>query len=163
MPAEVGAAYAGLAIMAEAPGAQEDLLGRPMVGRAGQLLEEALEQIGLMRSDVLILNRVRCRPPRNRLQDFPEAILNCDAWTVRELMAYDPKVVVLMGKTALQAVFGKTAAVGETRGMVRQTGEGFEWGARTWVGGYHPAAALRNPELRPFIVADLALAKGLLC
>ena len=162
VPAEIGTRYSGLAIMGEAPGAQEDLKGRPMVGRAGELLERMLTGAGLTRESVMILNRVRCRPPRNRLQDYPEATLNCDEWTQAELAAYQPSVVVLMGKTALQAVFGKLVGVGETRGMMRQTSEEFAWGARSWVATYHPAAALRNPELIPIIIKDLKQAKALL-
>lgn len=165
VPAEVGADYelGGIAAMAEAPGAQEDATGRPMVGRAGQLLDKLLARAGLTRAEVLILNRVRCRPPRNNLKDFPEAVEACDAWTVKELEAYNPAVVVVMGQTALSVIFGAKAKVGETAGTLRTTGAEFAYGKRVWVPAYHPAAALRRREVEPVIVEHLQLAKEVWC
>jgi uracil-DNA glycosylase family 4 len=152
-----------MAIMCEAPGAQEDEVGRPLVGRAGQLLDKLLAEVGLHRDELLLLNRVRCRPPNNQLKNHPDAVEQCDYWTKEELAYYDPAVVVLMGATALSAVFGAQAKVGETRGTVRHTGDDFEYGARLWVPTYHPASLLagRSPANRPLVVADLALARAL--
>ena len=166
VPADVGGALADrdgrpIAIMGEAPGAQEDAVGLPFVGPAGRILAGILLEAGLSRETVVVLNRVRCRPPRNDLKSHPEAVLACDDWTKAELMEYDPAVVVLVGATAIGSIFGATAKVGEVRGQVRVTGEEFEYGARTWLATYHPASLLpfRRPQNRPLVVADFMLAK----
>lgn len=167
VPAQTGREYApgGLAIMGEAPGAQEDETGLPFQGRAGRLLNQLLAEAGLDRDEVLVLNRVRCRPPRNNLASFPEAVHQCDMWTKAELEAYDPAVVVLMGATSTKAIFGAGATVGELRGQSRRTGADFDYGSRVWVPTYHPASTFygnRGKANRPLIVADLMLAKELL-
>lgn len=151
-----------LAVMCEAPGAQEEETGLPLVGRAGQLFNKLLHEAGLNRWDLLLMNRVRCRPPANQLKNHPDAVKACDDWSKAELEFYDPKVVVLMGATAIEKVFGK-GTVGELRGTVRTTGPDFEWGARTWVATYHPAGLLRptGKQNIPLVVADLMLAKSL--
>lgn len=162
VPGLAGSEYraGGLAILAEAPGAQEAATGRPMQGRTGKLLDKLIEPAGFHRKYVVLLNRVRCRPPNNSLAKFPEALEACDDWTKEELDAYAPSVVAVMGRTALRAVFGTEALVKDVRGQLRETGEKFEYGARLWVPTYHPAATLggRNPALRPMIVEDLKLA-----
>lgn len=149
--------------MGEAPGAQEDAVGLPFVGPAGRILAGVLHEAGLSRDQLVILNRVRCRPPRNDIKSHPEAVLACDDWTKAELMEYDPAVVVLVGATAIGSIFGAQAKVGEVRGQVRVTGEDFEYGARTWLATYHPASLLphRRPQNRPLVVADFMLAKEL--
>lgn len=153
-----------LAIMGEAPGAQEDEVGMPFVGPAGRILAGLLDDAGLSRAEVLVLNRVRCRPPRNDIKAYPEAVHQCDMWTAAELAVYNPKVVVLMGGTSISAIFGSTAKVGETRGQARATSEDFEYGARYWMPTYHPASLLpyRRPENRGLVVADLMAARELL-
>lgn len=163
VPAEAGSLYkpGGIAIFAEAPGKDEDELGRPMMGRAGKLMEDLLRQVGLSRDEVLILNRIRCRPVRNRIQDFPDALLACDDWVVAELTQYDPRVVVLAGNTAMRAVFGATANITTVRGTARATSDAFPYGSRVFVPCFHPAAALRNGELKQSIIDDLTLAKEL--
>ena len=149
-----------LAFMATHPGMYEDATGRPFVGKTGELLDFATESAGILRSEVLVTNRVRCRPPR--LADYPDALAECGYHTQREMETYDPLVVVLMGKEAIQPVFGNTT-VGAARSRVRMTGPKFEWGSRAWVATYHPAAALptRNPETLPLIIEDLVRAKEL--
>lgn len=161
VPAEVGSKYVagGIAIFAEAPGADEDKAGRPMVGRAGRLMDGLLQQAGLSRDEVVILNRIRCRPVRNRVQDFPDALLACDDWVVAELNEYNPGIVVLAGNTAMRSVFGATANITAVRGTLRSTSERHTYGSRVWVPCFHPAAALRNPQLVQTIVDDLRLAK----
>lgn len=163
VPAEAGSKYrkGGVAIFAEAPGADEDRTGRPMVGRAGRLLDGLLLQAGLSRDEVVILNRIRCRPVRNRVQDFPDALLACDEWVKRELDAYVPSVVVLAGNTALRSVFGATVNITSVRGTARQTSDDHVYGHRLWVPCFHPAAALRNPQLITTLVDDLRLAEEL--
>ena len=115
----------------------------------------------MSRRDLVLMNRVRCRPPGNRLASVPEALPNCDEWLVKELEAYNPGVVVVMGSTALSVIFGANAKVGETRGASRTTGTEFPYGPRVWVATYHPASLLpnRSPGNRSLVVQDLALAR----
>lgn len=161
--ADVGAVFSGIAIMGEAPGAQEDAVGKPFVGPAGQILAGILRDVGLTRSDIMLLNRVRCRPPHNDIKSHPEAVEACDEWTVKELNEYQPKVVVLVGATAIGSIFGVRATVGDVRGTVRSTGPDFPYGERLWVPTYHPASLLpyRRPQNRPLVVADFMLARQL--
>lgn len=150
--------------MAEAPGAQEDATGVPMVGRAGELLNKLLFQVGLSRDECVIMNRVRCRPPRNRLQDYSDAVEACNEWTVKELQKYDPSIVVLMGATAITPIFGATVKVGQVRGTIRNTGEDHSYGKRIWIATYHPAATFRpgGQDYVKWIREDLATARQLL-
>ena len=170
VPAEVGADYqpGGLAFLAEAPGAQEDATGRPLVGPTGRLFNGLLGTVAIERASCVLLNVVRCRPPRNRLagEKGASALHNCGPWLRAELDAYNPSIVVVMGKYAITKVFSTAGrfTVGGIRGTLRQTGEGFEYGARLWVPTYHPASLLgnRSPQNRPLVVEDFELAKELL-
>lgn len=163
VPAEVGSDYesGGIAVICEAPGAQEAATSRPLVGRAGEIFNGLLSQAELDRRSLVLLNRVRCRPPNNRLASVPEAVPNCDEWLVKELEAYDPSVVVVMGGTALSLLYGANTKVGAVRGTTRATGDTFPYGARIWVATYHPASLLpnRSPANIPVVVEDLRLAK----
>lgn len=166
VPAQEGATATAplLALMCEAPGAQEDQTGRPLVGKAGQLLDKMLATAGLDRKNLLLLNRVRCRPPQNNLKAYPDALGKCDSWTAVELEFYNPAVVVLMGATAMKNIFGTDPKVGEWRGTVRKTEADFEFGKRVWVPTYHPASVLRPTGRHNYgvVVADLLLARDLL-
>ena len=171
VPADVGERYntGGLALLLEAPGAEEEKLydtlkvegrkefsfGKPLVGRSGQLMDAILAQSGLSRSEVLVLNRIRCRPPRNRIDDYPDAIAQCDTWVKKELEAYDPAVVILCGNTALKSVFGATASITSYRGNVRSTSEGFPYGCRVFIPTFHPAYAARNGGISSSIGQDI--------
>lgn len=163
VPAEVGsnAPERPLAIMCEAPGAQEAATSRPLVGAAGRLFDALLGDAGLDRSELLLLNRVRCRPPNNKLSNAPGCVEACEEWLAKELDTYQPAVVLLMGGTAISAIFGSTAKVGATRGTLRATGPDSAYGSRVWIATYHPASLLPNryPENRPLVLDDLRLAK----
>ncbi len=162
VPGEVGPEYNGLGVICEAPGKDEDETGRPLQGRAGKLFDSLLTAADIRRDSLYISNRVRCRPPRNQLDKYPEALNNCDEWTQKELDRYNPSVVLLMGATAGKLVFGQDFKVTKQRGIPRSTGEGFDYGARVWVPTFHPAAVLRNDAgLRPLVMADMRLAKEL--
>ena len=162
VPAAVGAFYerGGMAVMCEAPGAGEDATGMPLVGPAGREFDRLLSAAGVARESLLILNRVRCRPPRNRIADYPDALLGCDPWTAAELAEYNPRVVILMGATAIKPVFGEKR-VGEVRGIQRATGEDFPWGARCWAPTYHPASLFRpsGRQNKGLITQDMQEAK----
>ena len=159
VPAELGALAANpSAFMCEAPGAQEEATGRPLVGRAGRKFNQLLEAAGYSRDEALLLNRVRCRPPNNNLASYPDATSQCDHWVKEELKAYDPAVVVLMGNTATRAIFGAQSKISQVRGTARSTGDTFDYGARVWVPTYHPSAVVRNANLFETVVSDIKLA-----
>ena len=163
VPADVGSKYqlGGIAIFVDAPGVEEDKAGKQMQGRPGKLLDALLADSGLSRDEVVVLSRVRCKPVRNRLQDFPDASVACDEWVKKELDEYNPTVVVLAGNIAMRSVFGATVGISNVRGSVRQTGSDYMYGSRVWVPCFHPFAALRNSEIKQTIISDLRLAKEL--
>ena len=138
-----------------------------MVGAAGKLFTEVLRAAGVVREEVLVTNTVRCRPPRNKIANWPDAPDKCRRWTVEELSTYNPRVVVLVGASAAKLVFGKNAKMQDIRGVFRQTSPDFEYGARIWTATWHPAAALHAPDKRAIIlqqmVDDIKSAKELLC
>ena len=156
VPAWLGHKYNGIAIMCEAPGRDEDVRGVPLVGREGALLDTYLEGVGLSRDELLLMYRVRCRPPNNDIRSSVaiSALSVCDTWTEKELDAYSPRTIVLMGATAAKPIFGNVS-VSTGRGMYTKID------AITYIYTYHPAAALRNPELGASIMSDLLLAKTL--
>ena len=167
VPAELGSAADDLLLgfLAEAPGAQENATGKPLVGPAGKMFGKLLAGGGVSRESVLLMNTVRCRPPHNALSSHGYAIEACNDWTIAEFKVYDPKVVVLMGKTAIMRVFpGADIKVGEVRGSARSTGPEHQYGARVWVPTYHPAALTRshNAELIKLVSEDIRLAATLL-
>jgi DNA polymerase len=141
-----GDPQAEVMLVGEAPGATEDALGRPFVGRAGKLLDEALAQAGLARSDVWITNVVKARPPGNRDPRAAE-VAHWLPVLERELELVDPRVVVPLGRHAL-AHFAPGARISEVHGTP------LPFGARTLFPLYHPAAALRGTALRETFFAD---------
>lgn len=122
-------------------------------------LESLLADAGLSKAETLLMFRVRCAPARGRIDDYPEAIFNCDTWTAKELEAYNPGVVVLMGGTALTALYGADAKVTQIRGKPRPTSAKHKWGQRVWVPTWHLYAGTRSTLTRQQTVRDLALAK----
>ncbi len=135
----------------EAPGREEDLTGRPFVGRGGKLLSSILEELGQARDGVYITNIVKCRPPRNRVPRRKERVTCVEAHLKKEMQALGPKVVVLLGRTASESLQG-VPTLKEVRGkLLRKEGV-------TYLSTYHPAAILRNPKLRPTFAKDLRAA-----
>lgn len=151
--------------MVEAPRDAEDQAGEPLVASFrwnrpsnGVLVDQMLKSAGIDRSSILVMDRVRCQPTRNRLADFPEALANCEPWNVAEFAEYDPAMVVLMGNLAMRPVYGATARITGTRGVFRTTGDSFAWGRRTWAATWHPGAVGQTPGLMNDAVADLTAA-----
>jgi uracil-DNA glycosylase family 4 len=134
----VGEAPAGarLALVGEAPGAQEDLAGRPFVGKAGQLLDTLLAEAGVDRGSVAVLNVLKCRPPGNRAPKRPE-VERCRPWLDRQLDLVDPELVVALGLTAVGWFLGRGVRLGASRGTVHDVG------GRRVLATYHPSAAIR--------------------
>lgn len=141
-----GSGESGIFFLGEAPGFHEDQQGRPFVGAAGQLLDELLAGIGLDRTKVFITNVVRHRPPDNR-DPMPEEVAACDVWLRRHLEALQPRVLVTLGRHAMGKFFP-----GES--ITRIHGKPRVAGGVTVFPMFHPAAALRQPSLRPSLVAD---------
>lgn len=166
VPSMPGSRYqkGGIALMADVVTSDTDAAaGKPYVGQRAEvrLLESMLEEAGLSRDDVLLMFRVRCSPPQGRVDDYPEALYNCDVYTRAELDFYAPGVVLLMGKTATETVFGKDVKVTRDRGKPRHTGDKFEWGRRAWVPTFHPYAASQRKSQEAAVVKDMRLAKEL--
>jgi uracil-DNA glycosylase family 4 len=137
---------AAVMFVGEAPGATEDELGRPFVGRAGKLLGELLAEAGLVREDVWITNVVKARPPKNRDPKAPE-VAHCMPWLERELSIIAPRLVVPLGRHALKH-FDAAAKIGEVHGRVLVAS------GRELFPLYHPAAAMYNQTLKATLFED---------
>lgn len=135
-----GNPFALLMLIGEGPGADEDRLGRPFVGAAGQLLDKILAACGIAREEVYIANIVKCRPPGNRVP-FKEEAEACLPYLRRQIELIRPKLILLLGATALHYLLGVGSGITKMRG---------EWlgpyfGAKV-MATYHPAALLRDPS-----------------
>src|SRR5436190_22312443 len=140
----MGNANADLRFVGEAPGATEDQQGKPFVGRAGQLLDELLAEIGLSRRDVFVANILMCRPPGNR-DPLPEEIEECKPYLLRKVELIEPKVIATLGnfatKTITQSQVGITRCCGRPQ---ERTVAGLDLIIYPL---FHPAAALRTPKV----------------
>ena len=145
---------AAVMLVGEAPGAQEDLQGRPFVGRSGKLLDELLGVAGLARADVYITNVVKARPPGNRDPKADE-VAHHRPWLERQLALIRPEVVIPVGRHAL-AHFAPGQRITAVHGTVLDAG-----GLRL-VPWFHPAAALRSTTTRAAAEADARALPGLL-
>jgi DNA polymerase len=125
-----------LLIVGEAPGATEDLAGRPFIGKGGQLLDELMAQVGLTRAEAAVLNVLKCRPPGNRTPRRVE-VLRCVGWLDRQVEFLDPPLVLTLGRTALTWALGAAVTIDGVRGRTH------EWRGRRLVASYHPSAAIR--------------------
>jgi DNA polymerase len=148
-----GNADADLMFVGEAPGAEEDRQGLPFVGRAGALLTELLEGIGMRRDDVFIANTLKCRPPGNR-DPQPIEIESCDPYLQRQVELIQPRVVATLGNFATKLLTGGRAGITKVRG----TPQVHELGGRAVfvMPLFHPAAALRTPAVLGTLREDFA-------
>ena len=140
----VGPCPADIMIVGEAPGFNEDRQGEPFVGAAGHLLDTLLARIGLGRSDVYITNVLKCRPPQNR-DPMPNEVESCSPYLARQLSLVKPKVVLVLGRHALERLLPGQGSISRIHGSLVRRGD------VAYVPLYHPAAALHNGAL----VADL--------
>jgi DNA polymerase len=145
---------AGLMVIGEGPGADEDQQGKPFVGRAGQLLTKMLESVQLSRDEVYITNAVKCRPPGNRNPEADE-LLACAPFLAEQIAMIQPKVVLALGSVATQALLKTKEAIGKLRGRIHP------YGSAILIPTFHPAFLLRNPgqEYKRMAWEDLKLAK----
>lgn len=137
----VGNPKARLCFMGEAPGADEDRLGEPFVGRAGQLLTKIIEACRLKREDVYILNMIKCRPPGNR-NPLPDELTNCRGFLERQLNLIQPEFICCLGAVAAQNLLNTSIPIGKLRGKLHAYR-----GAKV-VCTFHPAYLLRNPAAK---------------
>ena len=149
-----GSSQASVVFVGEGPGFHEDQQGRPFVGRAGQLLDELISGIGMRRKDVFIANVVKCRPPNNRDPE-PDEAAACRPYLDQQLMLLQPRLIVLLGRHALNAFF-PDARISHARGLARREN------GRVFLPVYHPAAALRQIRLHDILVKDFQMIPKLL-
>jgi uracil-DNA glycosylase family 4 len=143
-----GNAKAELVFVGEGPGHDEDMQGLPFVGRAGKLLTQMIEAMGLERKDVYICNVVKCRPPDNRAPEKDE-VEQCSPFLLRQIDAIAPKVIVCLGSTAAQTVLETN------RGISQFRGQWLEFRGSKLMATYHPAYLLRNPGAKSEVWKDL--------
>ena len=151
----VGNPHAELVFVGEGPGHDEDVQGIPFVGRAGQLLTQMINAMGLSRDDVYIANVVKCRPPENRTPEKDE-IATCMPFLLRQLTNINPKVIVCLGSVAAQALLNTNKSISHFRG------QWFDFRGAKLIATYHPAYLLRNPHAKPEVWADLKKVMALL-
>lgn len=130
---------ASLVFVGEAPGFEEDVQGRPFVGKAGQLLTKIIAAIGMTRNQVYITNVVKCHPPQNRAP-WPDEIASCYPFLTRQLRIIRPKVICALGNAAARTLLDTDAGITTVRGNFHY------WEAVKVMPTFHPAYLLRNPE-----------------
>jgi len=143
---------AGFVIVGEAPGATEDELGRPFVGKSGDLLTKILEAIQFRREDVFICNVLKHRPPGNR-NPSPSEIVACRPFLLRQLELLRPRVILALGTFAAQTLLESDSPIGKLRGIEHR------YFGIPLVATYHPAALLRNPNWKRPAWEDVQLAR----
>lgn len=145
---------AGLIVIGEGPGADEDAQGLPFVGRAGQLLTRMLESVQISRDEVYITNTVKCRPPSNRNPELDE-LAACAPVLAAQLATIGAQVVLALGSVATQALLRTKEPIGKLRGRLHP------FGTAVLIPTFHPAFLLRNPgqEYKRMAWEDLKLAR----
>jgi len=156
----VGHAHAHWMIVGEAPGQQEDAQGEPFVGAAGQLLDNMLRALGLTRAEapperqVFIVNTLKCRPPQNRNPE-PDELAQCEPYLQRQIALVQPKIILAMGRFAVQSLLRSSEPIGRLRGREHR------YQGVPLVVTYHPAYLLRNLVDKARAWDDLCLAAEL--
>ena len=150
-----GNPQAKLVFVGEGPGAEEDLSGRPFVGRAGQLLDKIIVAIGLKREDVYIANIVKCRPPGNRTPERDE-VDTCEPFLLRQLAFIRPEVIVALGSPAFQCLLRTREPITRARGQWR------EWNGIKVMPTFHPAFLLRSPDKKREVWEDMKMVRDYL-
>ena len=137
-----GSRTAELMFVGEAPGRDEDLQGKPFVGRSGQLLTKMIEGMGFSRDEVFIANVLKCRPPKNR-DPAPDETRKCRPFLLRQIEQIGPKVICALGRHALRALTDYSGPIGRVRGRPMAFLEDL-----VVVPTFHPAYLLRNPPAK---------------
>ncbi len=151
-----GNLQASLLFVGEGPGASEDNMGRPFVGRAGELLTKIIENVlELKREDVYISNIVKCRPPNNRVP-IDEEVSECLPYLFKQIEIIKPSVIVTLGATAYQNLTGDKTSISKIRGEI------INFNGMKIVPTFHPSYLLRNPSAKKFVFFDMKKVKKML-
>ncbi len=146
-----GNPYSPVVFVGEAPGEEEDIQGKPFVGRAGRYLNEQLKKVGLPRDQIYITNINKCRPPGNRKPNYIE-MQACLPYLRKEIDIIDPKIICCLGATAAEGILGKKVQITKMRGKFFT----YPYNSRVKVFlTYHPAFILRNIRAEPEFIEDL--------
>jgi DNA polymerase len=137
----------------EGPGYDEDVQGRPFVGKAGQLLTKIIQSIHLEREEVYITNIIKCRPPQNRNPE-PDEIQSCHPFLQKQIQSIQPKMICALGTFAAQTLLSTNAKITALRGRF------FDLGGIKVLPTYHPAYLLRNPERKREVWEDMKQISG---
>ncbi len=143
-----GVSDADVLIIGEGPGANEDMQGRPFVGRSGKLLDEVMVSVGLSReTNVYIANMVKCRPPENR-DPKPYEKEQCIDFLMKQIEIINPKIIVCLGRVSASYFLGKDFKVTKNHGEI------YDVNGRKIMATFHPAAILRNINQKPLLEED---------
>jgi uracil-DNA glycosylase len=143
---------ADLLFIGEGPGAEEDRRGLPFVGAAGELLTKIIQAMGMTRDEVYIANIVKCRPPGNR-DPLPDEVVACRGFLEGQVRLVAPKVIVALGRVAAQVLLGNETPIGRMRG------KWYHYAGSDMMVTYHPAALLRNADLKRPTWEDMQLVR----
>ena len=146
----VGSASPRLCFFGEGPGADEDRLGEPFVGKAGELLNRIITACKMRREDVYILNTVKCRPPGNR-NPLDEEISNCREYFEQQLEILQPEFICALGAVAAKTLLNTSESLGRMRGKF------YEWRGSKVIVTYHPAYLLRTPQAKAKTWEDMQM------
>jgi len=146
---------ADLMLVGEAPGADEDIQGRPFVGRAGQLLMQMIKAINFERKDVFIANVLKCRPPDNRPPE-PDEIKACSPFLWKQISMIRPRIILALGTFAAQTLIDSKSSISLLRNRV------YEMPFGRVIATYHPSFLLRSPQKKPEAWEDLKLVRKML-
>jgi DNA polymerase len=149
-----GSARSGIVFVGEAPGAQEDAKGFPFVGAAGQLLDRILVALGVARDDVYVCNVLKCRPPNNR-EPQPLEVATCAPFLREQIAAVEPIVICALGLHAARWLLATNLPMSRLRGQI------LTYQGVPTIATYHPAALLRNPNLKRETWEDVQILRRL--
>jgi DNA polymerase len=150
-----GNAQSRLMFIGEAPGEEEDIQGRPFVGKAGKLLDQLIERIGLRRENVYICNVLKCRPPNNRDPDEKE-IASCKGYLISQIGLIKPKIICTLGRHAYNTLFEVDERITKVRGRLK------DFKGIMLLPTYHPSFLLRNQDKIKEVWEDMERLKQLL-
>lgn len=150
-----GAPQAEVLFVGEAPGAQEDIEGRPFIGRSGKLMDKMLAEAGIEREAIFITSLLKCRPPENR-DPLPAEQELCEKWLKEQIRLLNPRVIVCVGRISAMRLIRRDFKVSKEHGVF------YEKNGRVYMGMYHPAAVLRSPSLKQVAQEDYLKLKKLL-
>ena len=141
---------ARIVFVGEAPGKQEDINGLPFVGRSGKILDENLSLINMTRNDVYICNVLKCKPPKNR-NPLSSEVDDCEPYLIKQLYIIKPRLIIALGKIAASTILKTNEPLKKMRNKI------FKYAGIDLLVTYHPAALLRNPNLKKEVKNDFNL------